>query len=60
MTIEMRKSFNAFMLCSPGDEIRRGPDSKLARTLLLMGDAEIVDESAQDNRSGVAQYFVNV
>ena len=47
MTIEMRESFNAFMFCSPGDEIRRGPDSELARTLLLMGNAEITSETAQ-------------
>ena len=47
MTIEMRESFNAFMFCSPGDEIRRGPDFKLARTLLLMGDAEIASGTAQ-------------
>jgi len=52
MTIEMRESFNAFMFCSPWDEIRCGPDSKLARTLLLSGDAEIAAESAQENRSG--------
>jgi hypothetical protein len=60
MTIEMRESFNAFMFCSPWDEIRRGPDSELAHTLLLMGDAEMAGESAQQNRSGVARYFVNV
>jgi hypothetical protein len=60
MTIEMRKSFNAFMFCSPGDEIRRGTDSKLARTMLLMGDAEIAAESAQENRGGVTRYFVNI
>jgi hypothetical protein len=60
MTIEMRESFNAFMFCSPWDEIRRGPDSELAHTLLLMGDAEIAAESAQENRSGVARYFENV
>jgi hypothetical protein len=60
MTIEMRESFNAFMFCSPWDKVRRRPDSELARTLLLMGDAEIAAESAQENRSGVARYFVNI
>jgi hypothetical protein len=60
MTIEMRESFNAFMFCSPWVEIRCGPDSKLARTLLLLGDAEIAAESAQENRSGVARSFVNI
>lgn len=54
MTIEMRESFNAFMFCSPWDEIRRGPDSELARTLLLMGDAEIAAESAHENCRGAA------
>jgi hypothetical protein len=43
-----------------GTRFDAGPDSKLARTLLLLGDAEIAAESAQENRSGVARYFVNI
>jgi hypothetical protein len=49
MTIEMRKNFNAFILVHLGDEIRCGSDSKFARTLLLMGDAEKTLKSAHEN-----------
>jgi hypothetical protein len=60
MTIEMRESFNAFMFCSPWDEIRCGSDSELARTLLLVGDAEMIGESAQENSAGAKGYFADV
>ena len=57
MTIEMRESLNAFMFIHLGDEIRCGPDSKLARTLLLIGDAEKPFKSAHENCARLSLIF---
>jgi hypothetical protein len=49
MTIEMRESFNAFMFIHLVTRFGAGLIRELARTLLLMGDAEKTLESAHEN-----------
>jgi hypothetical protein len=62
MTIEKRGSLNAFMFlhlvcCFP--DLMRAP-SGFARTLLLMEDAEMTPESAQEDSAGRVGYFAVV